>query len=79
MKAIIKIVDPHSVEASITFTMTVEKWLALRKAMDGQPFYGAAQQVRDAVDELVKRIARTIDYSPCDDCSATSASGGDHG
>ncbi|MCT7662359.1 hypothetical protein [Shinella kummerowiae] len=62
MKAHIAFVDPKNIEASVTLTMTVERWMDLRKAMDGQPYYGAAQQLRAAVDDLVERVGRRIDY-----------------
>lgn len=78
MKAKIEIVDPKKILASVTLTMSVEHWQELRKAMDGQPFYGPARHLRDAVDELVGKVASKINYS-AEDASATDHSGGDHG
>lgn len=78
MKAAIEIVEPKKVVASITLTMSVEAWQDLRKALDDQPLYGPAQQLRAAVDDLVQKVAYKINYSSSD-ASPTDQNGGGHG
>lgn len=60
MKAKISIVEPENVMASITLTMTVAGWRQLREAMAGEPYYGPAQQLREAVDDLTRKVERVI-------------------
>lgn len=62
MKAKIEIVDPSEVVASITLTMTVQEWKALKSALDSQPLYGPAQRVRDAVFALTCRVEQAINF-----------------
>ncbi len=66
MKAELTIEKPQHVEATISFTFTLEQWVDVQKAMKDAPNYGPTGQIRSAIDVLAGKICRTLRYTPGD-------------
>lgn len=77
MRAKIEINNPKEIVASVTLTMSVEKWQALRDSMKDAPFYGPWQHVRDAVRDLTTALERPLFLT--EDTSAPTTKDADHG
>lgn len=66
MRANVEISNPAAVSATISFTMTLEQWVQLRKDMKDAPFYGPAMTLRNAIDELSDRVNKVFHFE-CED------------
>ena len=62
MRADISIDNPARVSATISITMTLEQWSELRKGIKDAPYYGPAQTLRQAIDELSEKMGEVFSF-----------------
>lgn len=64
MKATIELENPNDLRATISMTLTLEDWVKLRTQMDGMPYYGGAQELRQAITVLTNKACANFQYEP---------------
>ncbi len=66
-RAVTKITNPDSIEVTISFTLTVANWKNLRKQIDNVEYHGPAHWLREAINDLTRKVERELDYTEPED------------
>lgn len=64
MRAVLKFKEPRDIAATISLTMTMEEWSDLKAILSAAPFYGPAQWLREAINDLHQRATVQLQYEP---------------
>lgn len=64
MSAELNIKNPGKLEATISFTFTLEQWVEVQKALKDTPHYGVTGVIKEAINDLATKACKTFHYFP---------------